>query len=359
MKFELFPLDILNKIVEYLDIRSCLAYFRLSKRFLSLDTNKFWEIRIEKDFTLSPTYYYNKQKYNYIACKYRKLRDGGIIIPKTHQNRITCVFMEEGWDSIVKNRGKLRDTLINYLKKTYPNNFKTVYGKVPKELCTEGFRPGEDTVKEARLFAAANDAYEKNGSQYNLILTQIISCEAYAVYDSVGFINMEVCREKQYTENIRESINTEVNIEDVCGEKQYTKDIHFKIMENINNRITFPSCFNKFMDALGLDILDAWQLYDIPDNINMEVCGEKFSLPYAQIATINRILPEENMPFAEDKITCDGHIPVYSEENRKFPTLSVHTSYNERIIRWEEICKRNSVKITENKVITDMPPLED
>ena len=322
MKFELFPIDILNKILEYLDLISSLVYFRLSKRFLSLDRDNFWKKKIEikcgKWFTRS---FYNIQKYNYVAYKYHKLCNKNI-------RHLRCDLMEKDSKKRELNdriKNKLRNILIDYLKKKYPDNFKIIYGEISKELYAKEYQLGRDAVKEDKLFAAASNALDAHGKLYNLVLTKYpIYCGDYGVYDSVGFIN---------------------------------DDIRFKIIGNINNRIKFPSSFCKFMDALGLEIEDAWKLYDIPDYIKYDFV-ERFSLPHPQRVTIGQILPEEEI-FAEDKIICGGHLPMYNGKINN--TNYTETLNNEKRINWEEVRNRNRSKmiIQDNRQISeDMPPLE-
>jgi hypothetical protein len=233
MNFQLFPIDILNKITEYLDYHSCFVYFRLSRRFQSLNTNKFWKQKLRKDFNKNcRKSFYDKQLYNYIASRYNFLNN----------NYITEI-------EIIKNKeqDKLRNFLITYLKKTYPNIFKVIY---TNSLIHEGFH------------SCVHKSY-KNGQEYNLIIN------TYESSIQAGFF-----------------INN--------------KQIHFRNIEhyydNINIIFIFPSSFRKFMADLGLKIADSWKLYDIPDNIKYPD-GERFSYTPGQRATISSILPEKDMPF--------------------------------------------------------------
>lgn len=138
---ELFPFDVLNYILIYLDYKSCLACFSLSKRFYALNTNEFWKNKIQLDFE---SYYhksfYTKQMFNYLASMYTMLSKSFCLDLKLRQNDLD----------------KLSTIFIKYLKANYINNFKVIKN---------------DYFVNTKYYTLHNNDYQ-TGKQLNLVVNR-------------------------------------------------------------------------------------------------------------------------------------------------------------------------------------------
>ena len=307
--FQYLPIDILNKIAELLEYKFCLVYFRLSKRFYSLNTDLFWDKKIERDFNMGyRTYFYNKNIYKYVAHRYYTLWKVSTFEINIRMRNIEKQIKREKEPktilTLLKNLKHLRESiterekelnylsniLIKYLKKTYPNSFRIVYTNYPVEnkLYTKQHQQHENLV---------------TGKERNLVINTDGS------FIQAGFF-----------------INND--------------EIQFKSVRNYFD-IKFPSSFHKFMEDLGLEIKDAWKLYDIPDDFKYNSV-EKFDLPHSQMATISYILSKEDMPFILFHETGRGiaiNRPIIKDKN------------DEIILKiYREV---------DGEIIEDMPPLEN
>ncbi len=224
------PPDILRKVTDYLDYKTCLIYFRISKRFLAIDTDIFWNQKMKNDFHKNWwKFFYKKSMYNYLACRYEFLLDGpSIVYEELKYEKIKaevegtdskCILSEMKDLNETRNKEKkiLASILISYLKREYSGHFEVIYS---------------DYFIYNRLTKFDYNKY-KEGKKYNLIINRKDN------RTEIGFY----LEEKQ------------IAVARICGE------------------IKLPHSFTSFIRSLGLELKDIWKLYDIsesafPDDAN-------------------------------------------------------------------------------------------
>lgn len=289
MRFQDLPNDILNKIAELLEYRLCVIYFRLSKRFLLLNTDRFWKDKMQTEF--NERYwktFYDRQICNYMASRYVLLRNTtspGLVSIRIKKAYLKAKLKDkedarlqkykEEEKAMIDNKNKelnmLCNFLINYLKFKYPNIFKVIYA---------------NNIVYNKLNKNQYEKY-KEGIQSNLILNTDGSTA------QTGFF-----------------INNE--------------QIHFMDFKASLFR-KFPSSFHTFIEELGLEEKDVHKLYNISENINHNINEFK------------TIIIDENHNTSPYKVVCDGHLPIHQGKivNKSSEKFSRKASEYERIIRVE------------------------
>lgn len=261
----MIPADIFREIGYKSDWYSLINYCQTNKRYYQLCNDKFWQDKLERD--IDKIYWkssYSTAFLNYIASRnsyliewlewedYTNLKtrlDRNDLLgqyeilyfkldrkwPSKIDNKEMKIYVEEHKIEVEEKRKesiKISNILINYLRKSYPNNFKVIFINLPTE----------------DLSGIRAEAIRLNGIKDNLI------------------------------------VNRDPKTRHLFPVGYFLTDhkVEFKLTDNDFN-IQFSSSFINLINYLGLKIIDSWKLYQIPENIRLS--AGKYRAIYGQMNT--------------------------------------------------------------------------
>lgn len=231
--------DLLRLIISYLDIRSTIIYFSLSKRFRLLNNDDFWVTRIKNDFGQKcRKCTFDKQIHNYIASYYCKLASHTNLRDKIKEVRLKRLL------SIAKMTGD-----------------KEEYAKRADELKElDDKKIGKLNRLSDFLIGILKEAHQFKAEFTNISGVEMVASE----------IKMKVTGRGEY--HICNMLKLKLS-----GYKKISDDDYFILYlsrclssNDLKYNLIPTDRFTQFIYKLGLRMRDIGKLYDLPNIIKYD-----------------------------------------------------------------------------------------